>query len=280
MLSCFFPVPSPDVERLQSASCLLLWLDTSFFQWTVIYTWRRPTFSEVCDLSDTHIRYWPVCGCVGKSQQDTLQQKLTSAFLLFLNCIVMFVKKIEMTVFNNIETNPFILNFIYIPHSFPLAFLSDSWRNKVSTVCIVIYSNLYLVQVKARLPKWTLALHYSLHYVLPLQRFTENGGILMQFNWREKIERSTCLNLNRKSKSINLTSYYFLWLLLTRLWACDICSSCYSFCVCACVQTDGEDSRLFQWHDGPLVLAMKEGGVFLMDEISLADDSVLERLNR
>ncbi|KAM6905784.1 midasin isoform 2-T2 [Lycodopsis pacificus] len=44
-------------------------------------------------------------------------------------------------------------------------------------------------------------------------------------------------------------------------------------------QTDGEDCRLFQWHDGPLVLAMKEGGVFLMDEISLADDSVLERLN-
>lgn len=49
---------------------------------------------------------------------------------------------------------------------------------------------------------------------------------------------------------------------------------------CVFVQTDGEDGRLFQWHDGPLVLAMKEGGVFLMDEISLADDSVLERLNR
>lgn len=46
------------------------------------------------------------------------------------------------------------------------------------------------------------------------------------------------------------------------------------------LQADGEDSRLFQWHDGPLVLAMREGGVFLMDEISLADDSVLERLNR
>ncbi|XP_072559009.1 midasin isoform X3 [Paramormyrops kingsleyae] len=40
-----------------------------------------------------------------------------------------------------------------------------------------------------------------------------------------------------------------------------------------------EDTRLFEWHDGPLVLAMKEGGLFLMDEISLADDSVLERLN-
>ncbi|XP_065113160.1 midasin [Paramisgurnus dabryanus] len=42
---------------------------------------------------------------------------------------------------------------------------------------------------------------------------------------------------------------------------------------------DGEDGRLFEWHDGPLVLAMKQDGVFLMDEISLADDSVLERLN-
>ncbi|XP_030636974.1 midasin [Chanos chanos] len=40
-----------------------------------------------------------------------------------------------------------------------------------------------------------------------------------------------------------------------------------------------EDGRLFEWHDGPLVLAMRQGGVFLMDEISLADDSVLERLN-
>ncbi|KAM4771043.1 midasin [Rhinophrynus dorsalis] len=40
-----------------------------------------------------------------------------------------------------------------------------------------------------------------------------------------------------------------------------------------------EYSKLFEWHDGPLVLAMKEDGFFLMDEISLADDSVLERLN-
>lgn len=39
------------------------------------------------------------------------------------------------------------------------------------------------------------------------------------------------------------------------------------------------DNRLFEWIDGPLVLAMKEGAVFLADEISLADDSVLERLN-
>lgn len=45
-------------------------------------------------------------------------------------------------------------------------------------------------------------------------------------------------------------------------------------------QADAEDGRLFEWRDGPLVLAMKQEGVFLMDEISLADDSVLERLNR
>lgn len=36
---------------------------------------------------------------------------------------------------------------------------------------------------------------------------------------------------------------------------------------------------LFEWHDGPLVHAMKEGNFFLIDEISLAEDSVLERLN-
>ncbi|AOA61441.1 Dynein-related AAA-type ATPase [Komagataella phaffii CBS 7435] len=36
---------------------------------------------------------------------------------------------------------------------------------------------------------------------------------------------------------------------------------------------------LFEWTDGPLVQAMKNGEFFLLDEISLADDSVLERLN-
>ena len=41
----------------------------------------------------------------------------------------------------------------------------------------------------------------------------------------------------------------------------------------------GQNSLLFQWVDGPLVQAMKRGGVFLADEISLADDSVLERMN-
>lgn len=40
-----------------------------------------------------------------------------------------------------------------------------------------------------------------------------------------------------------------------------------------------ESQALFMWHDGPLVEAMRQGDMLLLDEISLADDSVLERLN-
>ncbi|KAF9533063.1 hypothetical protein CPB83DRAFT_903057 [Crepidotus variabilis] len=38
-------------------------------------------------------------------------------------------------------------------------------------------------------------------------------------------------------------------------------------------------ATIFEWYNGPLVEAMDSGDVFLLDEISLADDSVLERLN-
>ncbi|KAK6348296.1 AAA ATPase midasin [Orbilia javanica] len=38
-------------------------------------------------------------------------------------------------------------------------------------------------------------------------------------------------------------------------------------------------SQLFEWVDGSLVGAMRKGDLFLLDEISLAEDSVLERLN-
>lgn len=40
-----------------------------------------------------------------------------------------------------------------------------------------------------------------------------------------------------------------------------------------------DDDRLFEWVDGPLVEAMRGGDMLMIDEISLADDSVLERLN-
>ncbi|XP_023315085.1 LOW QUALITY PROTEIN: midasin-like [Trichogramma pretiosum] len=45
------------------------------------------------------------------------------------------------------------------------------------------------------------------------------------------------------------------------------------------VRGHNDDDRLFDWVDGPLVQAMQSGNFFLADEISLADDGVLERLN-
>ncbi|CAJ0966008.1 unnamed protein product [Ranitomeya imitator] len=42
-------------------------------------------------------------------------------------------------------------------------------------------------------------------------------------------------------------------------------------------EDDDDSSKLFEWHDGPLVLAMVEDGFFLLDEISLADDSLYWR---
>ncbi|WQF75904.1 Putative von Willebrand factor, type A, AAA+ ATPase domain, midasin, midasin, AAA lid domain 7 [Colletotrichum destructivum] len=42
---------------------------------------------------------------------------------------------------------------------------------------------------------------------------------------------------------------------------------------------EAKSKALFEWSDGSLVHAMKAGQFFLLDEISLADDSVLERLN-
>ncbi|KAJ1918062.1 AAA ATPase midasin [Mycoemilia scoparia] len=47
----------------------------------------------------------------------------------------------------------------------------------------------------------------------------------------------------------------------------------------AMVDLLSRSNMLFEWCDGPLVQAMKNGDLFLLDEISLADDSVLERLN-
>lgn len=47
----------------------------------------------------------------------------------------------------------------------------------------------------------------------------------------------------------------------------------------AAIQAINGASALFEWQDGPLVEAMRSGDHLLLDEISLADDSVLERLN-
>lgn len=42
---------------------------------------------------------------------------------------------------------------------------------------------------------------------------------------------------------------------------------------------DPSSPNILHWVDGPLIKSMLSGDVFLLDEISLADDSVLERLN-
>lgn len=39
------------------------------------------------------------------------------------------------------------------------------------------------------------------------------------------------------------------------------------------------DQKIFEWVDGPLLNALINGHMFLADEISLAEDSVLERFN-
>ena len=39
------------------------------------------------------------------------------------------------------------------------------------------------------------------------------------------------------------------------------------------------EANSFVWHDGPLIRCMQSGDILLLDEISLADHAVLERLN-
>lgn len=45
-------------------------------------------------------------------------------------------------------------------------------------------------------------------------------------------------------------------------------------------QAAGSARAPFEWADGPLVTAMRQGDVILIDELNLAEDAVLERLNR
>lgn len=42
----------------------------------------------------------------------------------------------------------------------------------------------------------------------------------------------------------------------------------------------GASGAPFEWVDGPLITAMRQGDIILLDELNLAEDAVLERLNR
>lgn len=50
--------------------------------------------------------------------------------------------------------------------------------------------------------------------------------------------------------------------------------------VAAAAEAGGSACAPFVWVDGPLVTAMRAGDIVLIDEINLAEDAVLERLNR
>ena len=47
----------------------------------------------------------------------------------------------------------------------------------------------------------------------------------------------------------------------------------------ASAQQREDSGALFSWMDGPLIQCMHEGTLFMLDEVSLAEDAVLERLN-
>ena len=40
-----------------------------------------------------------------------------------------------------------------------------------------------------------------------------------------------------------------------------------------------KNERMFQWQDGPLLKCFKDGGIFLIDEVNMCPESVLEGLN-
>lgn len=43
--------------------------------------------------------------------------------------------------------------------------------------------------------------------------------------------------------------------------------------------TISQPDNILEWVDGPLIQAMRQGAILLIDEINLASDNILERLN-
>ncbi|KAE8148455.1 AAA ATPase [Aspergillus avenaceus] len=81
------------------------------------------------------------------------------------------------------------------------------------------------------------------------------------------------LKENDTSRSLDDMKHAFNAMGADQLQACD------SELVRAVEKNFARLNALFEWSDGSLITAMKTGQYFLLDEISLADDSVLERLN-
>ena len=115
---------------------------------------------------------------------------------------------------------------------------------------------------------------------------TETGDIIGQYRPvrnRDELENSLQELLQGNLGSPDDTELASLAELL-KLWA--ICEDQGAYPAGLSSDTAQEVRRLvgslgaiFEWTDGSLVEAMKQGRPFLLDEISLADDAVLERLN-
>ncbi|KAF7587528.1 hypothetical protein BBP40_007087 [Aspergillus hancockii] len=83
----------------------------------------------------------------------------------------------------------------------------------------------------------------------------------------------TVLQESNKSRSLEEMKQVFGTMSADQLQNCD------EELVRAIEKNFARLNALFEWSDGSLIAAMKTGQYFLLDEISLADDSVLERLN-
>ncbi|KAL9034550.1 MAG: hypothetical protein Q9214_006997, partial [Letrouitia sp. 1 TL-2023] len=163
----------------------------------------------------------------------------------------------------------FVLIYEALKHNEPILLVGDTGSGKTS-IC----------QVVARLRG------KELHIVNAHQNM-ETGDLVgsqRPFRGRSSIERSLreklihLLNSNTDVKADNQMSTDLMLQKLDHLMA----EKSNEVPIGISESIRGLRSRLktlFEWMDGGLVRCMKAGNFFLLDEISLADDSVLERLN-
>ena len=110
------------------------------------------------------------------------------------------------------------------------------------------------------------------------QRPLRNRDQLLQQQYQDlKSLLSNNPNVSAEANHKELLAYYLSHESNLRLMARDILDQ--MDCCDRINDSVKRQQRLFEWVDGPLVKAMKMNDMFLFDEISLADDAVLERLN-
>ncbi|KAK3703625.1 AAA ATPase midasin [Vermiconidia calcicola] len=134
------------------------------------------------------------------------------------------------------------------------------------------------------------ALSTTLHTVNAHQN-TETGDIIgsqrpirnraaVESNLRDQLMSSNLLQSLDNAASTSTDTLFDVYdRAIAALAPCDRTGYCQSAAHAEVQNSRTRFKALFEWADGSLVQAMKEGAFFLLDEISLADDSVLERIN-